>query len=259
MANPNLPPFLERLSLDRDIVPLLRMRPGRAGGVPAGTGFVIAPNVLMTCWHCVSDLEADEFIAALERRGDTFVAHELTNVEMARESTDLALANVDLVPELDLVDGTPPGLWLSHDPVHLGAEVFAYGYPLPQWLPVDGGSALLISARYLRGYVTRTFRFDRSPTFASIPAYELDMPAPAGLSGAPLIRGTRNVVGVTFGTNDVATVESLGHVNPDTGKREPEIQRVVSFALSHVTATLWEARGTATEGQPIGALATHAP
>jgi hypothetical protein len=85
------------------------------------------------------------------------------------------------------------------------------------------------------------------------------MPAPAGISGAPLIRGTRSVVGVVFGTNDVATVESLAQVDPDTGKREPEVLRVVSFGLAHVTATLWEASSTATGGGPIGALATHAP
>jgi hypothetical protein len=254
-----LPPFLERLSLDRDIVPLLRLRHGRTDGVPSGTGFIIAPNVLMTCWHCVRDLKSHESIVALERDGDRFVPHELTNLEMAREATDLALASVDLVPRLDLADGTPPGLWLSHDPAHLGADVFAYGYPLPEWISVEGGSALLISPRYLRGYVTRTFRFDRSPAFAPIPAYELDMPAPAGLSGAPLVRGMRNVVGVVFGTNDVGTVESLGRIEPETGKREPEVHRVVSFALAHVTATLWEAAGTATGGQLIGRLATHAP
>jgi len=89
-------------------------------------------------------------------------------------------------------------------------------------------------------------------TYGRIPSYELDMPTPAGLSGAPLVKvGSPEVIGVIYGSNDVATIEQEASVNPQTGKREPEIQRIISFGLAHYTETLRNLQGIATGGLPL--------
>jgi hypothetical protein len=83
-------------------------------------------------------------------------------------------------------------------------------------------------------------------------AYELDMPTPEGLSGAPLIRmGSKEVVGVVYCTNEVALIKQFEQVDED-GRREPEIHRVVSFGLAHSTSSLHSLSGPATGGIPLG-------
>jgi hypothetical protein len=86
-------------------------------------------------------------------------------------------------------------------------------------------------------------------------SYELDMPAPEGLSGAPVVlHGTKAVVGVVYGHNDVALVEEHATVDDETGARSPEVLRIVSFGLAHHTHTLHELRGKATGGRPLKEL-----
>ena len=83
-------------------------------------------------------------------------------------------------------------------------------------------------------------------------SYELDMPTPEGLSGAPLvIVGTKKVIGVIYGTHDVGLIEHFRRTDPETGEREAEIQRVVSFGLAHYTDTLRNASATVTEGKSL--------
>ena len=78
------------------------------------------------------------------------------------------------------------------------------------------------------------------------------MPAPDGLSGAPLIvRGSDAIVGVVYGTIDVARTEEVSAVDPETGARTPQVQRIVSFGLAHHTWALGELRGPATGGRPL--------
>jgi hypothetical protein len=53
------------------------------------------------------------------------------------------------------------------------------------------------------------------PAGELIRSYELDMPAPAGLSGAPVVRihrvrGAREVIGVVHASNGVATPPADG-------------------------------------------------
>ncbi len=100
----------------------------------------------------------------------------------------------------------------------------------------------------LEGYITRSFYFEHLQ-YGVVPSYELDMPAPQRLSGAPLFSAvTGEVVGVVYGTNDVGLVEEFSSVNPETGERKPEIHRIVSFALAHYTDTLRLLTGDATQG-----------
>jgi hypothetical protein len=81
-----------------------------------------------------------------------------------------------------------------------------------------------------------------------MPSYELDMPAPEGLSGSPLLSGDDMVIGVVYGNNEVATIDQFSSIDPTTGERQPEIQRVVSFALAYHTDALSNLTGKATHG-----------
>ena len=108
-----------------------------------------------------------------------------------------------------------------------------------------------LNGRFLEGYVMRSFYYEHL-RFGRTPSYELDMPTPAGLSGAPLVRtGSQDVIGVIYGSNDVATIEQMAQINTDTGKREPEIHRIISFGLAHYTETLRKLSGAATKGLPL--------
>jgi hypothetical protein len=92
------------------------------------------------------------------------------------------------------------------------------------------------NACLLRGYVTR-LRMDDRPGWPPVRAYELDMPAPGGVSGSPLLRPEPfEVVGVVYREHDLYV---------------PERQVPVTFAYAHHLSTLREARAAATETRPL--------
>jgi hypothetical protein len=73
-----------------------------------------------------------------------------------------------------------------------------------------------------------------------------------GLSGAPLVRRPGlEVLGVILGRYEVGAIEELAIIDPKTAERRPEVQRVVSFALTHFTSTLCELRTPATDGERL--------
>lgn len=153
--------------------------------------------------------------------------------------SDLASGNVPLVGGA--------GLSLHGTTEKVGADVWTYGYPLTS-PPDEDSPSWKFDGRFLQGYVTRHVDYGE----ARIPSYELDMRAPEGLSGAPimLFRSTE-VVGVVYGVTDVRRIEEWATVDPDTGEPRPEIQRVESFALAHQAETLANLAGAAMEGKPL--------
>ena len=219
-----------------DVLPLFIVRREGAPTAPiafVGSGFVIADNVLVTCHHCVrSDIPDDQVYAAIhQRKYGSYGAAFLENITSHPRGFDLVTASVPLLPKL--------GFELASDVAATGGDVFSYGYPYTSTQRgSDGTVTFLLNPRYLQGYVTRRFMYEQCE-YGPTPAYELDMPAPGGMSGAPLvIARTRRVVGVIFGTYDVAQIEELASVDATTGDRTPEIHRIVSFALAHHTSTL---------------------
>lgn len=210
-----------------------------------GTGFLIAPELLVTCWHCVrAELDARRHYAITVRvTQDEWTARLLTNVSQDVAGRDLATARVE---------GAMPcaGLQLATAGAAFGADAWTFGYPLVErrQSPESGGPQFWVRGRYLEGYVTRHFTFEQ-PGFGLTPSYELDMKAPAGLSGAPLVRRPgREVLGVVYSETDVASIEAFASVDPETGERSPEVQRIVSFAVAHDTENLLALRGEATGG-----------
>lgn len=211
-----------------------------------GTGFVIAPGVLVTCWHCVAaKLPKDQFYAAIVQLEDSsgYRAVYLRDITRHSDGLDLAVAKVEHAP--------PTLLTLASKAVRMGTSVLSWGYPLATFnIGPDGAKTFILNPRHLEGYVTRAFK-DEDRGLGPADAYELDMPTPEGLSGAPLIKmGTSEVVGVVYGTNEVGLIKHFERIDEE-GRREPEIQRVVTFGLAHYTASLHSLRGPATDGLPL--------
>jgi hypothetical protein len=103
----------------------------------------------------------------------------------------------------------------------------------------ESGPRFALNGRLLRGYITRLFRYD-DHSLGRISAYELDMLAPEGLSGAPLVyRPGDSVIGVVYGRHEVGLVDEFSRLDPETGVATPEIQRIVSFGLACDTSTLF--------------------
>lgn len=251
---------------DRDILPIsfCEERPAseQAQIVSfAGTGFRLAadPELLITCWHCVAnDKPGYGYAVALPEPGEPrrpYRMHPLLTVERDAYGSDLATARIFDAPAERKVE-----LRLATRALTGGADVWSWGYPLTsEHRSPSGEVSFTLHGRWLEGYVTRSFWYEH-PGGERIAAYELDMPAPEGLSGAPLVKrpGTE-VVGVIFGSHDVARIGEYSTVDPTTGERRPEVQRIFSFALAHYTSALTSLTGPATRGASLAdytALAT---
>lgn len=234
--------------LDVDILPIFVVTKTTPAKIISneGTGFLIAPNLFITCWHCIrKPLEENQTYAVnREQKAQLF---PLFNIQQDSNNTDLATANVAMMPEAEFV--------LAEKDVYEGTDVHSFGYPLMDFeLNEETGEKFpAIDFRLLKGYITRNFWRD-DPSFGRRNAYELDMPTPEGLSGSPLFKsGSREILGVVFGYNDVALIEYLGQFDHETGKREPDVQKIYHFGLAHNTETLKNLTTNATRNLPLHA------
>ena len=214
-----------------------------------GTGFLIAPNVLVTCWHCICQpLEVGQRYAVLAEEGGGYATYPLLSVEQHPRGMDIAMANVDLIPR--------HGFTLSTEGLSPGDEITTYEYHFADKVPAEGEDVRAqITARFLRGYVTRSFSYD-CPGFTHTPSYELDMPVLHELYGSPVIRpGTKEVAGVTFASLKMPRVEQF----PADGRKIEEGQakpaQTVTFVLAHDISSLWSLRGAVTHGKPLKEIA----
>jgi hypothetical protein len=230
--------------LDVDVLPTLIVRTDTSQIISfEGTGFLLAPNLLLTCWHCVRAAPPENCSYTTKRPDDDRI-HFLINIQQDENNTDLATANIPLLPGANLT--------LADSNYYEGTDVYAFGFPLLNVERLPGGDTqLALDFRYLKGYVTRVFWFDQ-PEFGRTMAYELDMSTPEGLSGAPLMKmGSREVIGVVFGSNEVTRITAFARVDPDTGEREPEVHKVMYFGLAHFTEALKKLTTGATRGLPL--------
>ncbi len=240
---------------DKDILPIFVVRKGTAVAVSfEGSCFLIAPGLIVTCWHCVTaQPPPDHHYAVIiphDADGPGFTVAPLLDISRDYNGHDIATARVQAEPTLSLRLG-------CHE-YGLGTRVLSFGYPFTtREATPTGGYKFTISPRYVEGYVTRTMYFE-PPGFPHAWCYELDIKTPAGLSGAPVIRfGSTEVIGLVQGCLDVATIEERVEVDPDTGHRSPEVQRIVSFGIAYHYEALSEVRGAATAGRPLGEIASR--
>jgi hypothetical protein len=148
-----------------------------------GTAFAVRDQVV-TAWHCVriaQEAGMDVGLAVQQpvegKLKEKFVAVHFTRSVAGH---DLAVGRIPWSPAPEPRLGGPP---------HDGMDVFTYGFPLSDTRqdPDSGLRIFTVGRRLLKGYVVRT-------TVLEIPGYpnavgsELDMPAPGGLSGAPVFR-----------------------------------------------------------------------
>ncbi len=216
-----------------------------------GTAFVPTAGVLVTCWHVVRKAldRGMTIIAALDQGDGKFVRRDVTDITRHPAGDDLASARIDL-------QGAGWRLPTRDRVLNLGTDVVSLGYPLPDVrADLDGGLTHIVSFRLLKGYLTHmpVTQHDDYPPAVSL---ELDMPAPRGLSGGPVLHANESnlLLGVVYGTNAVERIESFASVDIETGERTPEIVEVVAFALAYGATTLGSLRGPATGERPLRSL-----
>lgn len=229
---------VDHTELEQNIVPVFLVR-DREPIAFCGTGFLLR-DVFVTCWHCVEKTpEPDHTYIGAARVNGHFVPWPLLDLEQDANGSDLALARVDAAATL--------GITLSSEGRLLGHDVWTYGYPLTEPRREADGLHFTLHGRALRGYATRTFDY-RHPRFGAVSSYELDMPAPAGLSGAPLLlSSTREVIGVVYGSHQVQVADA-----EEYGQQTERVSIAsVTFSLAHRSKTLRAARAKATQQKTL--------
>jgi Trypsin-like peptidase domain len=174
------------------VMPITRARRDGQGnyvlGQWVGTGFTFGEGTFVTCWHCVgAALPDDEVYIAVGRRDDLQQASRDWPIELERlardgNGSDLALATIEPMFQ--------PRLNLASDPLEWGDDVVAFGFPhtLDTIDPETKEKRIETHARVFKGYVTRLFPDE----YQGQPVVELAMPAPVGMSGAPLFNVQRS-------------------------------------------------------------------
>jgi len=210
-----------------------------------GTGFIMAPKLLITCWHCLKNVLPSDYHygVGMKKPDGKYGLILLENIEQDRNGTDLATSNLAYNSE------TP--LKLSKSEILMANDIWTYGYPLTDKRTNESGfNDFQLNGRFMKGYVTRSFFFRNSKEYKEIKSYELNFIVPEGISGAPLIKqDTMEVVGVIYGVNEVAVIDQFASIDAKTGERKPEIQRLMQFGLAHYTETLHNLSGKATGGK----------
>jgi len=208
-----------------------------------GTGFFISEKLLLTCWHCVNlELRGNEEFMLWNRSDNkNYVLQEPMQDE---NNTDIAIAYVD-------INGIEPLQMCNHE-LDMAQNVWSFGFPLVDKMSdVEIGHKFSLNPRAIKGYVMRSFNHNHL-TYPENHFYELDMPAPEGLSGAPIVKeGTKEVASVVTGVNDVRIIEQWSSVDPDTGEKSPEISRIYSFTTGYHTSVLSSVTNKWTEKKPL--------
>ena len=211
-----------------------------------GTGLVAVPGVLVTWWHCIAkSLPANHGYVAVKmddygNNTGGFQNLPLAEISQDRSGTDLATASVEHSPKTPLAF---PG-----EEIFIGHDVWAFGFPFSN---VAERSGLALSFRALKGYISRVFDHETA-NFGPIPSYEIDMPAPAGMSGAPLFT-FKSLVGMVYGELESYTINDWLFVD-ERGIVQPESRKVITFALAHRVEALRAVRGAATRDRALAEL-----
>jgi hypothetical protein len=201
-----------------------------------GTGFTFGEQTLVTCWHCVRDsLNDDEVYAVAARSQGTDQQNydsvfELSNLERDANGSDLALARIGF--------SVPMTLKLASEPAAWGEDVIACGYPMPlNTMDVKTKEPLInMNSSLFKGYVTR-IRTGDFPGQPETRLYEMDMPAPPGMSGSPVFRSD--------------SLEVVGVIVSEEGYEVPDTSRQMVFAYAHHLWVLQAAKGAATNNLPL--------
>ena len=210
-----------------------------------GTGFMIAPNIFVTCWQCVRDtLHETQRYAVMFKEASAYSIHNLLNIEQHSEGLDLAIAQIDLA--------YGHGLHICAREALPGDEVIAYGYSPGEGVFAGGQISISrLNPRLMHGHITRSFYYS-CPGFVRTYTYELNMPMPSGIYGAPVIRpATNEVVGVIFAVLDILEAgrpEGIDDVISSNATRE---KQMMTLGIAHHTDNLRNLQGIPTSGEQV--------
>lgn len=187
-----------------------------------GTCFIVQ-RTAVTCWHQVRDSLARGLSTGIALENPATGRHHLVPVSFTRSRLGHDLAVGRVPPGVPSPPVYVDGLGLPSD----GEDVYSYGFPLHELRRDDDGRIIFtVTRRMLRGYVVRgAADLDLGLGLPPALALELDMPAPPGLSGAPLFSrlthqdGRLRIVGVVQGQRtitqaDSATTFSMAYAGP---------------------------------------------
>ena len=217
----------------------------------AGTAFVPAEGIVVSCAHCFGGSGEWEYALAKVEAGTTPIAL-LRDIETHPGGFDLAVAGFTdrrFAPLPPFRIGTPS----------IGASVLAPGYPLPRRTrrSLSDPVQFETTVRALQGHITQDAIATGLGRYGDLPSVELDMAAPGGLSGAPvftwgLVTNPLTVVGVIRGVRTVSTMRDEPFP-ADEPSHEDEPERY-TFGLATPASALETLEGVATGGRRLGQL-----
>ena len=208
-----------------------------------GTGFFVTKNGdAVTAAHVLpvpDDLDAGrQLYAVLVFDNEEKYCRILMAVDFSQ--ADLAIFRVQTEREAN------PYFTLSFDDVGNGEDVMAFGVSAHS--PYGTEKEL----RTLKGHIT----LKHNSGFA-----ELSFPVPAGMSGGPVLIGTRCVGYLTGSINSEHTIDRTEEVVQLTNEREKiefiEIRQMITYGIFNPFSTLRGQSFEALEGRSLEELITH--
>jgi hypothetical protein len=211
-----------------------------------GTGFVIAPSVLVTCWHCVhAPLPQGQRLAAAYQAPDGRMKLSwLASVSQDTNGADLATAFLEWP--------FPISLRLANTEAQTSEDVWTAGHSLSDLQRLDSGEVWLnLAPQFVRTYISRQIKH-RQGGLVNVLSYELATATHAGLSGSPVIRrDSTEVIGVIYGNIDFGRVVEFANKDEQTGESSTQVERIISHGLAIHTHALRSLTGTATGLVPL--------
>jgi hypothetical protein len=221
-------------------VPVLLMK-NEVGAIPTrlGTGFIIAPGVLMSANHVIGVVPAPDELLGLPMvfPDGTFVFHQITNV-FRDPAHDLAVGRVSSWPAETFIEIE------DRDGYRVEEGVASYEYSTTSLvrLPESTSPILDISARSHLGHILRVFsQTDIFPEPTEV--LELSFPVLVGASGAPVLNlATGKLVGVVTHNfaEELLPAQIDTYEGPDGRKEERKfyLPYALAVGLPHIRATI---------------------
>lgn len=160
---------------------------GNEQHVVTGTGWVVSPSHIVTCWHVVKNAKK----ISCEFSDGVSIGLSLVATDKANDIAVLKIADARKLCDI---------LPVRSKPLKISEPVFTIGYPL--------ASILGQSQKYTEGTVSAVSGIDNDVRF-----YQISVPIQPGNSGGALVNSNGEVVGIiSSGLNAVKTVGATGSI-----------------------------------------------
>jgi trypsin-like peptidase len=186
-------------------------------------------DMFLTAAHCVGKLDA----SALVVRSAGIPERRVVLRVVRHPSADLALLEVAKAEE----EGVEPFVYAVSN-WSLGEDFFAFGYPEDVFGDYPGAP----TPRLFKGHFQRFIQTYKSKLGYEYFAAELNIAAPAGLSGGPLFRAAAPVVLgiVTENLESTTFLDSVEQVFRDGQTTRTTYQKVITYGVALMLSPLKE-------------------